>query len=346
MLLAQWGLGDRLAGEPGVWLCHACHDCTSRCPRDAKPGDVMQVARSVAIEELAAPRFMGKLVGNVRKTWPILIAVPIVFWLLLSQLGSLFHEHLSFEEIRAAGGYGYHSVVPHALIYLVFFPVAAIVVGAWWISGRRFWSQLAGADRRSGSFLSHLVPTLTEIIAHKRFSSCESAQARRWGHLLLVWGFVGAAVTSGLLIVAIYVLHSEMPLGIWHPFKILGNLSAVLLVVGGGMLIFDRFANRETSGASTAFDVFFIGLVAFVIVTGILAEAARLSLDPIVGYGCYIVHLGAVMCLFLTTPYSKFAHILYRTLAMVHERMVAAGQPETSRSEAEESSLATPSTNS
>ena len=28
-----------------------------------------------------------------------------------------------------------------------------------------------------------------------------------------------------------------------------------------------------------------------------------------------------VLCLFLTLPYSKFAHIMYRTLAMTHERM-------------------------
>ena len=35
----------------------------------------------------------------------------------------------------------------------------------------------------------------------------------------------------------------------------------------------------------------------------------------------YVLHLGVVLCLFVTFPYSKFAHLLYRTLAMIHERM-------------------------
>ncbi len=40
-----------------------------------------------------------------------------------------------------------------------------------------------------------------------------------------------------------------------------------------------------------------------------------------VGFAVYIIHLGVVLCLFLTLPYSKFAHILYRTLAMVHRTL-------------------------
>ena len=42
------------------------------------------------------------------------------------------------------------------------------------------------------------------------------------------------------------------------------------------------------------------------------------------GVWVYIAHLGTVLSMFATFPYSKFAHLLYRSLAMVHERMVRA----------------------
>ena len=45
---------------------------------------------------------------------------------------------------------------------------------------------------------------------------------------------------------------------------------------------------------------------------------------PVVASVIYVVHLGTILTLFLTVPFSKFAHMVYRTLAMVHERMVQA----------------------
>jgi quinone-modifying oxidoreductase subunit QmoC len=315
MLWAQWGLADRLAAHPAVWLCYQCNDCTQRCPRDVRPGDVLQTVRALVIEMLAFPRFLGRLVGRAATTWPLLIGAPILFWvILLAAIGHLAVPH---------GPLVYGDFVPHWLIYAVFFPVAGWIGYAGWVSGRRLWSLLGDESPRTGSFLKHLVPVVTEIATHKRFASCEAARPRRLGHLLVLWGFVGAAITSGLLVVALYAFHTEMPLPLGHPFKVLGNVSGVLLVIGGVLLVSNRLNNNDRVGASTAFDTFFLVVVGGVIATGVLSEAGRLTFPAEFACALYVVHLGVVLSLFLTFPYSKFAHLLYRTLALVHVRMIA-----------------------
>jgi len=96
------------------------------------------------------------------------------------------------------------------------------------------------------------------------------------------------------------------------------------LVIGGLLLWINR---RKTGdklvGNTTPFDRFFLWVVLAVIGTGVFTELFRFlpGVSPMIGFGIYILHLGVVLCLFLTLPYSKFAHILYRTLAMAHERL-------------------------
>jgi len=352
MLASQWGLADRLVGDPGVWLCHQCNDCNVKCPRDAKPGDVMQSVRALAVENLAAPRFVGKLVGNAAKTWPLLLGIPLLIW--FAVLGAtvgfhvpeptnqkIIHGHATVslvDEAHASDGAAsvtlvtgnetrlvYEEFVPHKLIYGVYFTTAALVLLAIIISGVRFWKLLGMHGTRSGSFLANLMPILGEIGTHKRFGNCDATSSRRWAHFGLLWGFVGAALTSGLLIVAMYISNSPLPLELIHPYKILGNVSAVFLLVGVIWLIVNRFGDPLRGGISRAFDLFFLLVVLLVIITGVLAEVGAFVLAPALAVGIYFVHLGVVLCLFLTFPYSKFAHMVYRTLAMVHERMAEPG---------------------
>ncbi len=323
MLWAHWGLVDRLAADPAVWLCHQCNDCTARCPRDARPGDVLQTVRSLIVEDLAFPRLVGRWVARAHAAWPLLLALPVLFWVALLAATGLLRVPEGFHA--------YDQLVPHWLIYAVYLPVAGFVTAASFVSGRRFWRALGTNGPRSGSFLAQLVPVAMEIVSHKRFAQCDAGSSRRTGHLALFWGFVGAAVTSGLLIVAIYVQGAPMPLPLGHPYKILGNISAVLLAVGAGLITANRLRDGARAGTSTTFDSFFGWVVALVIASGILVELTRLlaqggTVSPAVALGLYLVHLGVVLALFLTFPYSKFAHLLYRTLAMIHQRM--ASKPE------------------
>ena len=114
---------------------------------------------------------------------------------------------------------------------------------------------------------------------------------------------------------------SDTPITHW--VKWLGNISAVALVVGGLLLWLNRRSTGDKLvGVTTAFDRFFLWVVLTVIVTGVLTEILRfIAVPPILGCAVYLIHLAIVLTLFLTLPYSKFAHILYRTLAMAHERL-------------------------
>jgi quinone-modifying oxidoreductase, subunit QmoC len=358
MLKSQWGLADDLAGDAGVWLCHQCNDCTARCPRDAKPGDVLQTIRALAIEELSVPRFMGKLVGNSAKTWPLLIGLPILLW-----IGIIFMDNgftvpertnmkiihasadLSFVDTAyaqdeghaaAADSHGvqhvegnetrlvYEELVPHPYIYVVFSTAFFLALGAVMVSAVKFWKLIGRSGDRKGSFIGSFLPVLGEIALHKRFGSCETSSARKWAHFCVLWGFLGAAFASGLLVISLYVTKDPLPLEQTHPYKIIGNIAMVLLVVGGLWLSINRLIDPGKTGASKAYDMFFLSLVVLVIMTGALTQLAAFVFPPLVASIIYVLHLGSIVTLFLTVPFSKFAHMIYRTLAMVHERMVEA----------------------
>ena len=336
VLLAQWGMFDQLMGDPGVWLCHQCNDCSVRCPRDVAPGDVMASLRAMIVEKLAFPNAFGSLVGNVKKTWPLLVFGPILFWMVLLGVATQFQMgevHHGLVPGPSMGQFFYDQYVPHYLIYGVYFSAVGWVCLALFTSGMKFWKMMGDKQARSGNFIGAIIGVFIAIALHNKFSSCDRGVAkRRWGHFLVMWGFIGAAVTSGFAVVYLYRdtvffswlnLQYAYPVPITHWVKLLGNFSAIILVIGGILLFVNRMAASDRLvGATTAFDRFFLWVVLAVIGTGVFTEIFRfMALDPMVGLTVYIVHLGVVLCLFLTLPYSKFAHILYRTLAMTHERM-------------------------
>ena len=65
-------------------------------------------------------------------------------------------------------------------------------------------------------------------------------------------------------------------------------------------------------------DQSFIALLFLTSLTGFLLLAFR---ERAVMSAVLVVHLGAVLALFLTLPYGKFVHGIYRTAALVHYAM-------------------------
>ena len=320
MLWAQWGLADKLEKDPAIWLCHQCNDCSTRCPRDAKPGDVMQTLRSLMVQNLSAPKFLGKLVGNARVTWPLLIGLPFVFWVVFIYAVNGFYVP-QMQMINGDMTFAWHDLVPHWMIYVTYVPTTLWVVIAMGFGASRYWKSMGEGVTRNGSFMSHLIPTVVEIMTHKRFAKCGETASRKTPHLLFVWGFIGAAFTTGVIVIAMYGFNTALPIPLTNWMKVVGNISAVLLIVGGLMLFFNRLGG-EGAGKSTAFDNFFLFVAVMVGITGTLTEVGRFVLDPLVASWVYVSHLSFILILFATFPYCKFAHIVYRTVAMVHERAV------------------------
>jgi quinone-modifying oxidoreductase subunit QmoC len=314
MLFAQWGLVDRIVSDPSIWLCHQCNDCTAKCPRDAKPGDVIQVLRARTIEHLAPVRAVGRLVGNIGKSWPLVLGLPLllIVGLVYAYNGLAVPENFS----------GFASFVPHWIIYAVFIPALTISVILLGIGASRAWTLWDEGAERKGAFLPALFSTFFEIAIHRKFSTCKTAKPRKLGHFLIMWGYIGAFITTSLVVIWLFILGAELPFPLMHPLKIIGNIAALFILLGGFLIVFFRAQNSEASGTPYAFDNFFLFLVLAVGVTGITTELFRAIIPmPAVACGSYLIHLGFILTLFISLPYCKLAHFVYRTLAIVHENM-------------------------
>jgi len=179
------------------------------------------------------------------------------------------------------------------------------------------------ASGASGSIIAGLIPAAIEILTHSRFGKCEAEKKRFWGHLLTFWGFVALATISTIEGFGVMFHVMKTPLPFWDPerlvesvLKIGANAATVLIVIGLFIMLIDRLADPVKRAASTYFDWFFLLVLTGVVCTGILSQGLRLlGLDPVM-FVVYFIHLTLIFLLFAYTPYSKFAHIVYRTLAM------------------------------
>ena len=101
-----------------------------------------------------------------------------------------------------------------------------------------------------------------------------------------------------------------------NPVKWLANIAGVALIAGGFLMIKSRLSKEDQ--VNSYVDWYLIGLVLGLGLTGMLTEITRLASFASVSYFIYYLHLICVFMLFAFLPFSKLAHILYRTVAMAY----------------------------
>lgn len=171
--------------------------------------------------------------------------------------------------------------------------------------------KLSGADMRSiaARTLAHDVATFGEFCNRNR----------RISHVLMFYGFVLYLITTVVMVFA-YPADPGTP----AILPLLWNLGAVMVLVGGYWFFFFLRVNVVHDGQPrwrlVRADLFIVSLLAsvtFALVFEIVAMAQNMTATRL-AFGVYIL---STTLLFVSVPWSKFAHMFYKP-AMAFERRV------------------------
>jgi quinone-modifying oxidoreductase subunit QmoC len=327
MAWAVWGMKDKLVGDPDVWLCYQCTDCSTRCPRDAKPGDVMAAVRREAIIHFSIPGFMGRILGRSAYI-PLLLGFPAVL------LGIALYLREPIESLLNIGPgigeqitYSYSYLFPHWLLN-TFFLFFALVTFLLTLTGvLRFWRGMKAFAVSEGRFTpkktlwASFRTVIGEIFLHSSFKKCTSARTRYLSHSLVFFGFIALSAVTLWVITSSFnpLIGSKFvyPFSFWNPWKVLANLGGASLFVGCALFVWDRVKEGKPMGGGTYFDWMFIWALFFVVISGFATELLHyLRLEPH-RHVVYFMHLVLVFVFLINLPFTKFAHVFYRTAALV-----------------------------
>lgn len=317
MLYASWGLKDKLIANPDIWLCYNCGDCSTLCPRGARPGDVLNTLRKMSIGEYSKPAAMHQLFDDSRKL-PWLFIVPALIIIIMGFVTGLMNLSPGGDRIVFA------HFFPVPLIEMIFIPLSLGVTLVFFLGIRRFLKDMrltyAGMGKTVPAsidfkrFLITIITQLPAIIRHERFSTCSENKGRKISHMMVAFSFASLAFVAGVFVFALYVLNSHGPYDQVNPVKILANVSGIALIVGSLLLIRERRANAGQINGY--FDWYLLGLAFFLGITGMLTQVLRLANIPWAAFSMYFIHLLFAFNLVAFLPYTKLAHLVYRTVAI------------------------------
>ena len=312
MALIQLGQTEALLSDPDLWRCYNCSDCSTQCSSKARPGQIMAGLRWLAVERYALLPFLARAMSSARGLALVGLAAAVLLLLTLAAGGS-FHPQTTPVL--------YASMLPHRTLnfFFTFFAGASGLCAV--ISVHRLWRAFSG--RALGQVhLRTLLPAgweaLQEAVSHRDFRKCEQFPLAGLAHAAVMAGFFSLLIVA--LAVAVGVLLGKpYPLSLGHPLKIAGNAAGLALLLGAGYFAIQRWLKRKTE-SSTAFDWLLLANVLAVVVTGMMLETFRLANLAVLAYPAYFLHLVLALMLIAGLPFTKFAHTVYRVVALTSHR--------------------------
>jgi citrate/tricarballylate utilization protein len=318
-------------------LCHNCGACLHAC-QYAPPHEfavnvpqAMAEVRMQTYHDYAWPPALGALYKRAGLTAALALAAGLALFLVLAvaMSGSLVHAPL-------AGNF--YAIFPHNFLAAVFGVVFAYVMFALAMGVRRFWREVSpsrgaqpGANAAMRPSVADVRGAATAEAAHDVLKlkylggghgeGCNNEDDRftlwrRRFHHFTFYGFMLCFASTSVATLYHYLLGLQAPYALTSLPVLLGTAGGIGLVVGPIGLLWLNLRRDPAHGdqAQRPMDRGFIALLLLTSITGLALLAWRDT-----GYMALLlaVHLGVVMALFLTLPYGKFAHGIFRSAALL-----------------------------
>jgi len=275
----------------------------------------MAAIRRLAVEQYSMPPWWSRL-ANQRQGFVGMLMAGIALLLATIAVGGSFSPQIS--PVR------YASMLPHVTLNLFFGALSTLVMVTAVMGTARAWKAYTGEvvwKTDAGRLMNSLASVLREVATHRQFSACRQFPLSRWAHVCVFYGFATLMALAGVAATLI-AFGASYPLPASSPFKIAGNIAAVLII--GGTSYF--WAQRRRAGNekdASWFDRVLLLQLLLVSITGVLAEIFRYANLAVLAYPTYFLHLAFVFVLLAGCANSKLAHVFYRTVALTAEQYIA-----------------------
>ena len=309
-------------------LCHNCGACLHAC-QYAPPHEfgvnipkAMAQVRGQTYADYAWPPAMGALYQRNGLTLSLALAAALALFLVLAVAlkggaGALWGAALEGN---------FYNLFPHNLMVALFAPVFLFVVFALGMGVSRFWRDIKPATSGVDVSAPAAAEATHDVLRLKYLDGGHGAgcnneddaftlQRRRFHHLTF-YGFMLCFAATSVATIYHYVFGWVAPYDLPSLPKLLGTVGGVSLAFGTAGLWRLNRARHPLHGdaAQKPMDLGFIALLFLVATSGLALWLAR-GTPALALLLC--LHLGAVMALFLTLPYGKFAHGVFRTASLL-----------------------------
>lgn len=305
-------------------LCHDCRACYYAC-MFAPPHEleinlpaVLAGIRASLYQRYAWPTALRGLL-NAKALGIITLAGVVAVPLLTVLLGGA----RSFAAVHVGPG-AFYQVVPYLAMMLPALVVSIYGLGALIVGGLQFardtrgrWNELVDARAMAAAAGEALgLRWLRGGGPGCPYPEERPSYARLVLHSLVFYGFLAALVSTTLAAIYQDFLDLLPPYPPTSLPVLFGAVGGVAMIVGCAGLLYLKWRSDPAPALRKMInlDYAFILMLAVVSLTGMLTLALRET--SLMGL-MLTIHLGSLVALYLTLPYSKFVHFVYRYAALV-----------------------------